>query len=171
MSNTRLNDLRSGIENLAEADQVFADLARLEIQITAEKAKAEAKIATIKTNTDARIAPLQEKLAGLRQRLSVFIDSRRDQFAKPKTRATDWGYYGLRNVTDVVISDPQALLDRLMTDGLDDCIKIVRSPIKPAIKARLKNGEKYPGCYLREGETVVCKVSKSLLDEAATPED
>jgi hypothetical protein len=165
MSN-RLMDLRSPLRTIEEAEALHAEIARAEIQIEVARARAEARIATIKKETDAKTAPVLSEIAEKRKALAAFIDGRRELFKRPRTRKTDWGEFGLRSVTDLLIDDREALIDELLERGYDDCLKTTRSPVKAAIRDRIRQGEDFPGARLRTGDTAVCTTARALIREA-----
>jgi len=162
----RIADLRTPITGIDEADRVFADLALASKRLAVEDARFERDDAARKIAYEQRTADLRGRVGEIKARLAAFINANLPLFAKPRKRKTAMGEYGLRTVTTLEITDEAALFDALMDLGYDDCMETVRTPVKPAIRDRLKAGETIPGCSLNRGDTAVCKVSKALLDEA-----
>lgn len=162
----RLADLRTTIKNLDEAKAAFDRYAKITIDVQAADAKMEARIAALKEQHAGNTLDQIKEAAEIEDALVNWIDQNRDQFEKPKTIPTNMGSFGLRKVSDVLITDEAVLIEALKERHLEDCFKAKESPVKPAIKARLKLGETIPGCVLREGETATCTIAKALLDEA-----
>lgn len=164
---------RPDVTSLDDAKRVFCRLANASIQIARIRAQAEARIATIKRETQEREADHAASVAECEELLRGFILAHPAAFTKPRQVKTEWGAFGLRTLPpDVVVSDEAALIAAALDLGYDDIIKTVRSPVKPAIKARLESGEKLPGVTLREGyEEASYTVAKHLIAEAkeATP--
>jgi hypothetical protein len=80
----------------------------------------------------------------------------------------DTAVLALQKKSEVEIEDPWKLAEFAMENGYDDLIKTVRTPQKPAIKARLQAGEVLPGCALIESENINIKLRADL---GAEPED
>jgi hypothetical protein len=162
----RLKDCRPIITTLSQADQVMAEIARLECAVAVADAKAEKRVAEIKAANDAATLQDRTAMAGLKAALGGFIESNRNLFDRPRKRRTAFGSYGLQTVSELVVTNPDAVLADLIQRGYEDCLKTVRSLVKPAIAARLQDGETLPNCCLFSGDTAVMKVSKSIIDEA-----
>jgi hypothetical protein len=80
----------------------------------------------------------------------------------------DTAVLALQKKSEVEIEDPWKLAEFAMENGYDDLIKVVRTPQKPAIKARLQAGEVLPGCSLVEAENINIKLRADL---GAEPEE
>lgn len=80
----------------------------------------------------------------------------------------DTAVLSLQKKTEVEIEDPWKLAEFALENGYDDIIKTVRTPQKPAIKARIQAGEIMPGCSLIEAENINIKLRADL---GAEPED
>jgi hypothetical protein len=166
-SQQRLADLRTVIASLADADAAFERLALIAKDLAVADARFDRRMAKAAAAHQDSTFDQRRDLAAIEADLALFVDAHRDCFAKPRTRKSELGEYGLRTVTDLVVDDAERLLSVLDDRGYTDCIETVRKVFKPAIKARLKEGERFPGCALRTGDTVVCKVNRALLDQAA----
>jgi len=162
----RIADLRSTIETLEEARETFRDYALCVKHIAAEDAKFERQIAQRTATHDQRTAPLKQQAEDLKLGLACFITANPGLFEKPRTVKTDFGEFGLRTVTELAITDRDAMLEACCDRGYDDCFERVLKPVKTAVRERIKAGEQFPGCTLKTGDTAVCKVAKALLDEA-----
>jgi hypothetical protein len=108
----------------------------------------------------------------LERELASYIEAHKDQFVKPRQVSTDFGKFGLRTLPpDVLIDDEPALIQRCLDDGYEDCLLVVRKPIKAALKTRLEAGQTLPGARLREGyEEATYTVAKHLIESARTAE-
>jgi hypothetical protein len=162
----RIADLRSTIKTLSEADACFREFALLTKSLAVADAKHELRVAGLAAAHVERTAAERQQLEAGRAAIAAFVDNNRALFEKPRTRKNDQGEYGLRTATELCITDQDALLEALMDRGYDTCMEVVRKPVKSAIRDRLNDGETLPGCTVNTGDTVVCKVSKALLDEA-----
>jgi hypothetical protein len=163
----RLADLRNNIESLGEAIQVADDLARLTISLAVDKARAEKQIADLKARHGERTADARAKADALNERLTAFVIAHKDLFPEKRRKVvTELCSFGLQAVTELEITDQPVLLEHLLEQGYDDCLKVVRSPVKTAITARILGGESIPGAHVRSGDTAVYKVKPALVDEA-----
>jgi hypothetical protein len=162
----RIADLRSPIADLDQAKATFQAIAlgckRLAVsQARYEKAKAElAK--RFEDETSAR----RNGVAELTEDLGKFCAANPQLFKDPRTIKTELGEFGLRTATELLVSDESGLIEHLQNQGYNECFSVVKSVVKKAIQARLKAGEKLPFCAVNTGDTVVCKVSKTVLEEA-----
>jgi len=162
----RIADLRSPITTPEQARDTHKDLALAVVACEVADARLEQRIARLKAQHAERTGPQRQAAEALRERLSAYINNHREQFKKPRTVKSEFGEFGLRTATELLIADEPALVSHLMEQGYTDCFETVRRPIKPAIKQRLNDGESVPGCSLNSGDTIVCKISKALIDEA-----
>jgi hypothetical protein len=165
MSN-RLADLRTSITSVDDADQLFRDLAVLTKTLRLKDARQELRIAKLQEEHNALTADLRAAIAATKERLVQFVAAHQPLFDEPRTRKSEFGEYGLRTATEVVIEDEEALLEELMERGYEDCFETVRTPVKSAIKRRLVAEETLPHVSLNRGNTVVCKVAPALLRQA-----
>ncbi len=162
----RIRDLRPVINNIEEADQVMAEIARLECNIAVIEARAEKRIAAIKHDTALDTEQSTALLKSLKSAMGSFIEANRVLFEKPRKRKTPSGTYGLQKVTELVISNAEELIEEIMDRGYDNCIKIVRTPVKPAILQRMEDGEKFRCCSIFSGDAAVCKVTPAIIKDA-----
>ena len=164
----RIADARPSITSLDDAIRVHAELAQAEIRMAVAGARAEKAIADLKARHMQQIQPDNDRAAELRDHLAGWILANKDVFAVKRKVTTDFGSFGLQAVSELQISDPDALNEHLLEQGYDDCLKVVRTPVKTAIASRIQAGESMPGCRVRTGDTAVYKVSKAILaDEVA----
>lgn len=164
--NRRLADLRTAVASLDQARVVFRDYVLAEKRLAAADALLERQIADRKAAHQQRCATDRAAADALQAALASFITANRSLFETPRTVKTDFGEFGLRTVTDVIVSDEAALFDELLERGYDECYTTVRKPLKPALRDRLAAGEVLAGCALRTGDTVICKPARALIDAA-----
>jgi len=162
----RLADLRSTITDLEGAKRALGVLAGIECGLASADARFERRVHVLKTQHEERTAEERALAQSIRGQLAAYIDANKGLFAKPKKVKTEHGEFGLRTVTDLVVTDETALLEALLQLGYDDCYQVARKPLKTPIKERLKAEEQIPGCTLRTGDTAVYSVSKALIEEA-----
>lgn len=162
----RIADLRPGLRTMEEAEACLAGIARAECEIACSAASCDRQIQTAKERHAERTARFVVERDGLVEDLTTFISTHRDLFKRPRKRTTEFGSFGLQTAAEIEIPDTEILIDNLAELGYDDCLKVVRIPIKEGLRKRLKAGETISGCALREGDTAVYKVAPSLLEEA-----
>lgn len=166
MSNDRLADLRNVPLSLDDAGILMREIALIEKRLAVSGARLEKKVADAKAIHNAETEGRRLALDKLRERLAAFITANPGLFQDPRTVKTEFGAFGLRTVTEVGIVDQERALQAVRTAGYDDCFATLQSLILPAVRKRLEAGENIPGVLLRSGDVVVCKVSKTLIDEA-----
>lgn len=167
---TKLADTRT--MTIDDARNVFADIARLEIDIAKRRAMAEKRIADLKAQFDAEISPQAAVRDGLAQRLTQFILANPALFKKPRSVQTDFGRFGRLTVSNIEIDDSDTMVAWALEQGYDDIVKTVRSPVRPAIAARIRAGETIPGARLVEVEEAFYAVDHVLydVDSPASPQ-
>ena len=162
----RIADLRPVIKDLDEAKQIMAEIAQLECQIAYADALLEKQVVAAKERHGERVDPHLERLNQVHNSLKNFIMNNRQLFKKPRKIATEFGSFGLQDVSELIVSNEETLIEHCLEQGYTECVKTVQKPVKSEIKKRLKDGEQIPGCSLVEGDTAVYKVAKALIDEA-----
>jgi len=155
----RLADLRVSVTSIDEAKNVLAEIARLTCNLAIEEARAEKRIAEEKARFAERTQQAMDELKERELSLKTFISTHKNLFVKPRKICTEFGSFGLQEVSELEITDEARLIKY--------CIdKVVRTPVKANIKQRIEDGQKIPGCSIKSGDTAVYKVNKSLIDAA-----
>ncbi len=160
----RLADLRPQVTTIDEAKKLMAEIARLTCILAVGKARLEQRITELKQSTAERLGPAGTELELFESELSAFILTHKCMFEKPRKVATEFGSFGLQDVTELIILDEAACLKHCVEKKLEDCFQVALRPVKAGIKARLEAGENIPGCSLKSGDTAVYKVSKSVIE-------
>lgn len=160
----RLADNRTLIQDIDGAREVMREIALISKRIAITNARAEKRIADIKTQADKENEGRRLALAKFTADLSAWITANATQFEKPRTCKTEFGEFGLRTVPELSVSNETETISWLMENGYVDCFETVQKLVKPAISKRLNAKETIPGCLIRTGDTVVCKVSKAIID-------
>jgi phage host-nuclease inhibitor protein Gam len=146
------------LEQIAHAEcRIASKRARYEKVIAAAKSRFEEE-----TTEDARI------VRDRADQLCQFILAHPDLFAKPRAVKTEFGSFGLRAVSNVEIADADAVIQFAMDRGYPDIVKTAQTLIKPALRQRLDDGEKIPGCQVLNGDEAFYKLDKALLESAET---
>ena len=160
----RLEDMRSNIDTLEAAKEILSDIATHTARVEVAKAKCELKITEAKVKLAEGVAEEVKAIAELEKNLKTFIVGHTQYFVKPRKIVTEFGSFGQQEVTEVIISDEDKLVEELMSLAYEDCLKVVRTPLSAPLKKRLEAGEKIPFCRLSKGDTAVYKVSKTFVD-------
>jgi phage host-nuclease inhibitor protein Gam len=147
-------------------DALMEEIADREIAIAKANARYEAKVKAVKDEYEAAVAADRAALETAKTQLGAWIEANRDEFKRPRARTNAYGKYGLRTVSNLRITDGEALENELCKREYSDCIKLEFILVKPAIKKRLQEGEALPGAELEQGERAFCEVAKALLDQA-----
>lgn len=162
---TRIADLRPDLTTLDDARAHFDNLARCVIHLRAIDAAFEKRIATLKANYNAGSDPLRAEIAELETQLLAFISANRHLFKSPRKIKTSLGAFGLQKASELVVADPEGLATFLFENGYSECVKTVTKLLAPAIRTRVEDGEKLPGCHIKSGDTAVYNVTKTLIEE------
>jgi phage host-nuclease inhibitor protein Gam len=133
------------------------------VRVKVHQAKAEKRLAEIKAATLEKVTEDLALIDTLKEALGAYIGAHKDEFQKPRTVKTEFGEFGLRTVTELLMKDKEAVLQALMEAGYQDCVETVHSPVKDAIRKRLEAGEVIPGAVINSGDTVVCRVNSDLV--------
>ena len=149
-----------------DADALMRDLAECEVQIAKLTAEAEAKITALKARLAERCAPLEARSGASAVKMADYIDNHHDRFAKPRARKTPFGSYGLRQVSNIEIADRNALLEHVISVGLENCYSVTYKLDMAGIAKAISDGYELPGVSVQTGERSFYKVAKSLIDEA-----
>ncbi len=161
----RLADLRTTL-TLDSATELFNRLARAVLALEAKDAACERRLADLKLIHERQTAELREAIQADSAKLTAFIEANRHLFKDPRKVKTSLGAFGLQAASELLVNNQEALLNAIMENGYDDCVKVVRTLIKPAIRKRIDAGEKLPGAAVRSGDTAVYAVDRALIDKA-----
>lgn len=166
MSPVRLADTRKD-DTLQDADQVLARIRELTCQKEVIVAKAEKKISDVTQAAVAKVEPIEEELAKLTERLTAFILTHKELFKKPRKRKTADGTYGLRHVSNLEITDQDAVLQHVLRRGLHDCLNIKRTLVKGELRKAIEEDlEIIQGCKVVTGQVASYDVNKALIEKA-----
>lgn len=165
MSVQRLSDNRAmRAMTVQEADALFQEIALLTVKIEKTKANYEKKIAELKASagreTEAPEAELRDKVAVL----TAYINANPDRFIKPRQHQTDYGKYGVRSVSNLEITDEEAVKLAVKALGIPALV-VTEKLDKKALEKAIGDGLSIPGCELRQGEIASYTVAKALMEE------
>jgi len=149
-----------------EADALMQEIAECEVQIAKITAEAEAKITVLKARLAERRAPLEERSGRAAAKMADYIDNHGERFVKPRARKTPFGSYGLRQVANIDVADRNALLEHVISVGLESCYSVTYKLDMAGVAKALSAGLDLPGVTVQTGERSFYKVAKALLDEA-----
>lgn len=153
-------------QTMADAENTMQQLAHVEARLEKSRAKYELRIAQIKSRHLEEINEDSIIQAELEKRLTGYVMANQDRFTKPRMHKTDFGEFGLRTVSNLEITDPNALEQALQENGYDDCYEIITSLKKSAVRKRIEAGEIIAGAEVSTGVRASYRVLKSLLDAA-----
>lgn len=147
-----------------DADTLFQRLAETVIAATAAAAAFEKKLAAVKSAAAAAQEEYDAIINPLETKLRDYIQANPDRFAKPRMRKTEWGSYGLRQVTNVEISDPVAAMISVKAQGIPAVITTERLD-KKAVERAIADGMTVSGAEVRTGEVAKYDIRRDLLDQ------
>lgn len=162
---TRLSDNRAlRSMTVQQADALFQEIALLTVKIEKTKAQYEKRIAELKAaagrETEAPEAELREKVATL----TAYINAHPERFVKPRQHQTDYGKYGVRTVSNLEITDEEAVKLAVKAQGIPALV-VIEKLDKKALEKAIGDGLSIPGCEMRRGEVASYTVAKALLEE------
>ena len=162
---TIINDTRNiDMLTVEQADELFANVAKLEISIRKRVAAAEKRIADIKQAMEEDVREDKAALKHLVEQLSMYIVTHRDRFVQPRKRKTNWGAYGLRTATKLEVLDETALIAISDDEGLD-LYRITTSIDKKMVEKAIADGADLKGtARLVSGDIASYDIDKSLLN-------
>lgn len=159
-----LSDNRSSLAmTVTQADELFRRIALNTIRIRKINAGYEKRIAVLKTEAERETGPLKEELDRLAGELDQYIRSHPERFIKPRQHVTDYGKYGMRQVSKLEITDEEAVKKSIRAAGIPALIVVERLDKKILEKA-IAEGKEIKGCEFRTGETVSYSVISALTD-------
>jgi len=162
---TRLADTRT-VPTMQDAEKLMADYRKTTCEREVIIARAEKRIAAISAKAQEDCAGLDRQLRSIEDSLGAFILANRELFVKPRQHQTPDGRFGLRDASRLEVEDMDALIEHILDCGYDDCVKISRCLVKPAVTKRITHGETMPGARVVAGEIVSVSVAKALIQEA-----
>ena len=114
------------------------ELASLEVKRSELEGELNERINELKEKTKEQVAPILEQIKHLTKLVELFAASKKDEFAKRRTKELTFGKIGFRLVANVSIprdkAKVEALLKSLKAYGLSDCIKYEEKPDKERLK-------------------------------------
>ncbi len=130
----------SKFESIDTWDEVDNALKRIgEIDIAKNKIEGDTtlKINEIKTQAKTLASGLDAERAGLEKLITLFAESKKEEFIKKRTRVLNFGKVGYRVVKTVSMPRDKtklaSLIKSLKAFSLSDCIEYVEKPIKEKI--------------------------------------
>ena len=147
----------------ADADALFRELAMLETRLLAKAAAVEKKIGDLKAKLAEETAEDNALLEQLRKNLTAYIGANPERFASPRQRKTEFGKYGLRTASKLVISDGEAVVAFSDKEGLD-LYDLVKTPVKERITAAIRDGYDVPGAAILGGELATYNVDRKAVE-------
>lgn len=126
------------IKSWDSVDEALKELALLEIQKSKIEGKLNETINLAKEEAKKEVSPILEQIKHLTKLIELFAATKKDEFAKKRTRELTFGKVGFRLVTSVAIprdkTRVESLLKSLKAYGLGDCISFVEKPDKEKLK-------------------------------------
>ena len=148
---------------VAQADELFRNIAMNTIRIKKINAEYENRIAAQKAAAERETKPLREELDHLVADLDQYIRFHPERFIKPRQHVTDYGKYGLRTVSSLEILDEEAVKASIRTENIPALIVIERLD-KKALEKALSEGKAIQGCEFRTEETVSYTLIRALTE-------
>lgn len=146
---------------IEEADELFQKVALLEIQREKIHANYEKKIADLKLNCERELETISLELEYSSQELSAYILANPERFVKPRQRKTEYGQYGLRNVSSIRILDASSAIMDVKAQKIP-AIVITEKLDKKALEKAILSGKNISGVIVEKGEIASYKVTKAL---------
>lgn len=165
MSVQRLSDNRAmRAMTVEQADAMFREIALLTVRINKIKSGYEKRIAELKAAAEQTLGPDEAELERLSQELKNYIQANPERFIKPRQHQTDYGKYGVRTVSNLEITDEEAVKLAVKAQGIP-ALTVIEKLDKKALEKAISDGQSIEGCELRRGEVASYTVAKALLEE------
>ena len=153
---------------VAEADDIFLEIARLNAFIEKEEASLKKKIADLTAAFKDKVAASLKNKEQLEHELTDYIMSHPERFIKPRKHPVGQvGSYGI--TTDkayIQITGECEIISFALENGYEDIICTKNIPDKNAILRRLMDGEELPGVELiPAGEVVKISFKKGYAEQ------
>lgn len=162
-----LADLRTDIDSLDAARTALATLSQLEAGIAYEIALAERETARIALECDKRTADSRALVSAQKDALLKFILANKHMFKKPRKIKVDGvGNFGLQAATKIKVLNADGLMEWLMEQGYEDCVKVKRTIQKKAVSKRLETGCEVPFVTHSSGDIAVYTIERQILEAA-----
>lgn len=128
-------------DNWEEADEALRQIGEAQRAIEAAEHRMQEKIDAAKETAGIESLPHRTAISELEQRLDAFADTKREEFAKVKTREMNFGSVGYRKSTKLTLprgGKLAELMRKLQARHMGDCI------ITPPAKVDKEALKKYP---------------------------
>ena len=154
--------------SVLDGDALFAEIAKLELEIVKISAAGDRERARIYDKYDAMMAGAKAALPEKTAALMAYIQANPDRFVKPRARKTPNGSYGMRNVPPVLeISDADALIKWVKDNSMPHLCEVAIKLNKKNIETAISDGQEVAGAHISPpGERTFHKVSQDLMDQA-----
>lgn len=160
----RITDNRAALAmTVDEADALFQQIAETVIVATADAARFEKRLAALKADAVAKADEHKAILRPLEKQLHDYINAHPDRFQKLRMRPTEFGRYGLRTVTNLEVTDPDAALASVKAQNIP-AIVVTERLDRRAMEKAISDGHTITGAEIRTGEIMKYNVKKDLLD-------
>ena len=165
MTPKRLADSRAYRSmTVQEADALFREIALLTVKISKIEAGYEKRIADLKAAANGETEPLEADLREKVAVLTAYIQANPERFIKPRQHQTDYGKYGVRTVSNLEITDEEAVKLAVKAQGIPALV-VTEKLDKKALEKAISDGQSIDGCELRRGEIASYTVAKALMEE------
>lgn len=135
---------------VAQADDLFLQIARLKAYIDKETAAHKKKLTDLEIAHKEKISAELAEKEKLEKELTAYIMANPDRFIKPRKHPVGQiGTYGI--TTDpayVNFFDRQAVIEFAQENGYTDLVRVERIPDKEAALRRMAAGEEIPGAEM-----------------------
>jgi len=126
------------IKTWEDVDLALKELGELEIKKNLVEGVLNETIAKAKAEAKEELEPVIKRAKELTKMIEIFAASKKDEFAKKRSKELTFGKVGFRLVTSVPVPrDKQrveALIKSLKAFGLDDCVIYEEKPNKDKLK-------------------------------------
>jgi len=120
-----------------DVDEAIKRMGELDIAMERIQGDATIRINEVKNEAKRKAAPLSEERKKLEKAVQAFCEAHKDEFAKRRSKALNFGTIGYRLVRSVAVPRDKdkvaALIKSLKAFGLQGCIKIEEKPDRDKI--------------------------------------
>lgn len=116
-----------------EVDGALRRMGEIDVRLQKLEGQMTLKINEIKADYDAKAAGLKAERKAIEENIGLFAESRKQEFAKVRSKDLTFGVVAYRVATKVVVKSKAATVAALKALGLQQYLRIVEEPDKEAM--------------------------------------
>ena len=123
----------TGLRSWEEADDVLRQLGTLEARIAQKNAALTEEVNRLRATVEPDVQALELTKARLEKDLEQWCRRHRGDFGGKRSRKLNFGTVGFRLVSKLEVEDEDAAIGALEERGVDGCVAVKKSLVKPEV--------------------------------------